>query len=74
MTGRSAFTRGGYDGIFDLWEGCGGTKTRFLTIAAKKTDGSHIVYIEFQAPKPADLAILDRMLVTLKFDPDGASG
>ena len=64
--------RGGYDGIFDLWEGCGGSKTRFLSIAAKKSDGSHIVYIQFQAPKPADLAILDRMLVTLKFDPVAA--
>ena len=35
-TGRTAFTRGGYDGVFDLWDGCGGTKTHFLTIAAKK--------------------------------------
>ena len=67
-----AFTRGGYAGIFDLWEGCGGGNTRFLSIAAKKSDGSHTVYIQFQAPKPADLAVLDRMLVTLKFDPDGA--
>jgi serine protease Do len=68
-TGGTAFTRGGYAGIFDLWDGCGRTTSRFLTIAAKKTDGSHIVYIEFQAPEPADFAILDRMLVTLEFTP-----
>ena len=71
LTGRTAFTRGEYAGVFDLWDRCRGTTTRFLTIAAAKTDGSHIVYIQFQAPEPDDLAILDRMLVTLKFDPDG---
>jgi hypothetical protein len=68
-TAGTTFTRGGYAGIFDLWDGCGGTTSRFLTIVAKKTDGSHIVHIQFQAPEPADLAILDRMLVTLEFAP-----
>jgi serine protease Do len=71
LVGRAAFTRGGYEGIYDLWKSCEGEKSRFLTIAAKKADGSHIVYIQFQAPETADLAILDRILVTLEFDPAG---
>lgn len=71
LTGRAAFTRGGYAGIYDLWDGCRETTSRFLTIAAEKTDGSHVVYIQFQAAEPSDLAILDRMLVALEFDPGG---
>jgi hypothetical protein len=71
LAGRSTFTRGGYTGSYDLWEGCKETTTQFLTIAATKDDGSHIIYIQFQAPDPADLAVLDRMLVTLEFTPGG---
>ncbi len=71
VVGRAAFTRGGYAGIYDHWEACDSATSQFFTIAAKKADGSHIVYIQFQAADVADLAVLDRMLSTLEYDPDG---
>ena len=71
LSSRGTFKRGGYTGSYDLWEACKNTTTQFLTIAAAKDDGSHIIYMQFQAPDPADLAVLDRMLVTLDFTPDG---
>jgi serine protease Do len=68
---RAKFTRGGYTGIYDLWKSCKDEASRFLTVAASKAGSSDVVYIEFLAAETADLAILDRMLVTLKFDPNG---
>jgi serine protease Do len=71
LAGRASFTRGGYTGSYDLWEECDGATSRFLTIAAEKNDGSHVIHVHFQAADAADLAVLDRMLVTLEFDPGG---
>lgn len=62
---RASFTRGAYTGKYDLWTGCDGSDTRFLTIAANK-DGSPLVYLQFQAVGNDDLAILDRVLATLE--------
>ncbi len=63
---RDTFKRGAYRGSYDLWQSCGGTDTKFLTIAATPKDGSHMVYLQFQAGTPADLAVLDRVLATLE--------
>jgi len=68
---RGNFSRGGYTGIYDLWEQCRESASRFLTIAAEKADADQKVYVEFQAQEAADLEVLDRMLVTLEFDPAG---
>jgi serine protease Do len=69
---RQSFRRGAYDGKFDLWKGCGGTDSRFLTIAAGPKDRSHMVYLQFQATTNADLAVLDRVLATLKVSVPGS--
>ena len=71
VVGRAQFTRGGYTGVYDHWKACDDATSQFFTIAAKNSDGSHIVYIQFQAADLADLATLDRMLTTLEYDPDG---
>lgn len=70
--GRAAFKRGAYRGSYDLWESCGQTTSRFLTIAATPKDGSHLVYLQFQAATPGDLAVLDRVLATLKVSLPGS--
>ena len=71
VVGRAEFTRGGFTGVYDHWKACDGATSQFVTVAAKKSDGSHIVYIQFQAADVSDLAALDRMLTTLEYDPDG---
>jgi hypothetical protein len=71
LAGRSPFTRGGYTGAYDLWEACGTTTSTFVTIAAAKANPDHVIYMHFLAAEKVDLAILDRMLVTLEFDPTG---
>lgn len=62
---REPFRRGLYAGKYDLWQSCEGSDTRFLTIAAAPKDGSHTVYLQFQAVTNTDLAVLDRVLATL---------
>jgi len=72
LVDRATFFRGGYTGTYDLWETCHDTATQFITLAAEKDDGSHVVYVQFQAPDVADVAVLDRMLVALEFTPEGS--
>jgi serine protease Do len=62
---RRPFSRGGYAGSYDLWESCGRTATRFLTIAADREDAAWFVYVQFQAVTDADVAALDRLFTTL---------
>ena len=64
--GRSEFARGGWSGKYDLWEDCGGTSSRFLSIAAVPEGGSSMVYLQFLAAEPADLVALDHVLTTLE--------
>jgi serine protease Do len=69
---RDSFSRGGYVGRYDLWEGCGGTESRFLTLAAEPEDEQdgegRMLYLQFQAASDEDLAVLDRVLATLEVD------
>ncbi|HYH92909.1 MAG TPA: S1C family serine protease, partial [Candidatus Saccharimonadales bacterium] len=66
LDGRSTFERGGYEGAYDLWSTCGGTPSRFLSVAVTPEDGSRMVYLQFLAPEAEDLATLDRVLTTLE--------
>ena len=72
LTGRTAFTRGGYDGIFD--RGTDAAAPRLAIPHDRGEEDRRQPYRLHPVPgsQPADLAILDRMLVTLKFDPNGA--
>ena len=64
--GRNAFERGLIAGKWDLWTGCGGTESRFLTVAGQPVEGGDaLVYLQFQAVSDDDLAVLDRVLATL---------
>ena len=66
LVGRESFQRGMYEGRYDLWELCGGSPTRFVTIAATHEDGSPTIYLQFQAPTTAEFAALDRILASLE--------
>jgi serine protease Do len=72
LVGRESFTRGDYIGRYDLWSGCEGTDTRFLTLVASPDDDSHLVYVQFQAVTEEDLAALDRVLATLEVSFEGS--
>jgi len=64
--GRNSFERGILAGKWDLWTGCGGTESRFLTVAGTPVEaGEALVYLQFQAASDDDLAVLDRVLATL---------
>jgi serine protease Do len=64
--GRSSFERGVIAGKWDLWTECGGTESRFLTVAGQPKEGDGaLVYLQFQAVSDDDLAVLDRVLATL---------
>jgi serine protease Do len=64
--GRKAFSRGGFAGRYDLWQDCGGSDSRFLTIAGQPADRSQMIYLQFQATDNDDLVVLDRVLATLE--------
>jgi serine protease Do len=66
LVGRESFQRGRYEGRYDLWENCGGSPTRFVTIAATHEDGSPTIYLQFQATTTAEFAALDRILASLE--------
>jgi serine protease Do len=69
LAGRETFQRGGFEGAYDLWERCGATDSRFLTIAGTHESGSPMIYLQFQSPEPTDLFALDRILTTLQVEP-----
>ena len=66
FAGRSEFVRGGWVGSYDVWEACGDTSSRFLSIAATPEAGPSMVYLQFLAPETADFVALDRVLTSLE--------
>ena len=66
---RAPFALGGWSGSYDLWTGCGGTATRFLTIAGQTENESSTIFLQAQAVTDDDLVALDRILATIRLEP-----
>ena len=66
---RAPFALGAWSGSYDLWTGCGGTATRFLTIAGQTENESSTIFLQVQAVTDDDLVALDRILTTIRLEP-----
>jgi serine protease Do len=62
--GRSPYEDPVYTGVFDLYQGCAGTDTILIVLAAQPADQSHSVVIVGQAITDADVEALDQVLNT----------
>jgi serine protease Do len=61
-TGRQAYDDGYFTGVYDIFESCGGTSTRYVQVAALSADGAYGVLVAVQAVADADLEALDVIL------------
>lgn len=62
--GREPYEDPLYAGEYDLWNGCGGTDTLFVVVAATPESRSYIILVAVQVVTEADLAALDQILNT----------
>ena len=62
--GRYDYSDPLYTGFYDLWTGCGGTETSFITVAATPTDRAYLIVVQVQVVSEADLEALDTILNT----------
>lgn len=63
-TGRDVYDDGYFTGAYEVFEGCGGTETQWVQVAAHPADGSYGVIVAVQVVSDADLEALDVILQT----------
>ncbi len=60
--GREAYSDVFYTGAYDIWEGCGGEDTLFITLAAKPEDSAFLILVQVQIVAEEDLEAFDHIL------------
>lgn len=53
-----------FDGIFRIWNECGGTLNAIVVLAAEPADGAYAVLMAIQITSEADLDVLDHLFAT----------
>ncbi len=65
-SGRQDYDDGAYVGEMEFWEGCGGTETQVVTIAAGPAGGEFMALLFVQIVSDADIDALDRIIQTFQ--------
>ncbi|MCZ7535165.1 MAG: S1C family serine protease [Acidimicrobiia bacterium] len=64
--GRQDYDDGAYVGEMEFWEGCGGTGTQVVTIAAGPAGGEFMALLFVQIVSDADIDALDQIIQTFQ--------
>ncbi len=66
---RYDYDDGLYEGLMDIYEGCGDIGAAFVNIAAEPADGAFLVLLQVQISTDADFEALDRAISTFYVTP-----
>ena len=63
--GREPYADPLYTGVFDTYEGCGGTETAYIIVAAQAPDGTGpLIEVQVQVQSTRDIDALERVLAS----------